>query len=431
MLDPRLYREEVDKIRHGLERRGAKVDLDAMVNMDIEKRKINVRLDQLKSERNVATESIAKLKRAGQDAQADIEKTRTLGDEIKAQQEKFDDLEARFKAMALLVPNLPHASVPDGRSSADNKVVKEWRHKPASAPAGADGVKPKHHLDVGKELGLFDFERGAKITGSGFPIFTGLGARLERAMLNFFLDFHVAHHGFTEISPPFVVNKASMIGTGQLPKFEEDMYHCDADDLYLIPTAEVPVTNMHGNEVLDAASLPISYAAYSACFRREAGSWGKDTRGFLRLHQFNKVEMVQFSDPATSYQAHEFLRECAETLLQKLGLHYRVLELCTGDLGFGAAKCYDLEVFAPAEERWLEVSSVSNFEDFQARRANIRTKIDGKMQFVHTLNGSGLATPRVLVALLESHQTAEGGLRVPEVLQPYMGGVAEIKPKKK
>ncbi|MDB5049934.1 MAG: serS [Fibrobacteres bacterium] len=426
MLDPRLYREEVDKIRHGLERRGAKVDLDAMVNIDIEKRKINVRLDQLKSERNTATENIAKLKRTGQDAQADIEKTRTLGDEIKAQQEKFDDLESRFKALALLVPNLPHASVPDGRSSADNKVVKEWGQKPAAASA-----KPKHHLDVGKELSLFDFERGAKITGSGFPIYTGLGARLERAMLNFFLDFHVANHGFTEVSPPYVVNRASMIGTGQLPKFEEDMYHCDADDLYLIPTAEVPVTNMHGNEVLDAATLPISYAAYSACFRREAGSWGKDTRGFLRLHQFNKVEMVMFSDPAKSYEAHEYLRACAETLLQKLGLHYRVLELCAGDLGFGAAKCYDLEVFAPAEERWLEVSSVSNFEDFQARRANIRTKIDGKMQFIHTLNGSGLATPRVLVALLESHQTAEGGLRIPEVLQPYMGGLTEIKPKKK
>ncbi|MEO7425779.1 MAG: serine--tRNA ligase [Fibrobacteria bacterium] len=425
MLDPRMYREEVDKIRQGLERRGAKVDLDAMVNIDIEKRKINQQLDQLKSERNTATESIAKLKRAGQDAQPDIEKTRVLGDEIKAQQEKFDDLEARFRALALLVPNLPHASVPDGRSAADNKVVKEWGTQPASS------AKPKLHLEVGKELGLFDFERGAKITGSGFPIYTGLGARLERAMLNFFLDFHVANHGFTEVSPPYLVNRASMIGTGQLPKFEEQMYHCGEDDLFLIPTAEVPVTNMHGNEVLDSASLPISYAAYSACFRREAGSWGKDTRGFLRLHQFNKVEMVQFCDPAKSYQAHEFLLECAEALLQKLGLRYRVLALCAGDLGFGAAKCYDLEVFAPAEERWLEVSSVSNFEDFQARRANIRTKIDGKMQFIHTLNGSGLATPRVLVALLESYQTPEGGLRIPEALQPYMGGMTEIGPKKK
>jgi seryl-tRNA synthetase len=429
MLDPRLYREEVDKIRHGLERRHAKVDLDVMVNMDIEKRKINVQLDQLKSERNAATEQIAQLKRskeagAAEAAQTAIEKTRTLGDEIKIQQDRFDDLENRFKAMALLVPNLPHSSVPDGRSSADNVVVREWGKK-------YEGPKPKHHLDVGKELGLFDFERGAKIAGSGFPIYMGQGARLERAMLNFFLDTHVAEHGFTEVQPPVVVNRNSMIGTGQLPKFEEDMYAVTADELYLIPTAEVPVTNMHGNEILDAASLPISYAAYSACFRREAGSWGKETRGFLRLHQFDKVEMVMFSEPAKSYELHERLLSYAENLLRKLGLHYRVLALCAGDMGFGAAKCYDLEVWAPAEERWLEVSSVSNFEDFQARRANIRTKIDGKTQFVHTLNGSGLATPRVLVALLETLQTADGGLRIPEVLQPYMGGLTEIKPKKK
>lgn len=432
MLDPRLYREEIDKVRLAMERRGAKVDLDAMVNLDIEKRKINVHLDQLKSERNAATERISQLKRAGQDAgaaeeaRAAIEKTRAIGDEIKTLQDKFDDLETRFRDMALLVPNIPHPSVPEGRSAADNKVVREWGDKPADG-----AVKPKHHLDIGKDLGLFDFDRGAKISGSGFPIYTGPGARLERALLNFFLDTHVGEHGFTEVSPPFLVNKASMIGTGQLPKFEEDMYQVTADELYLIPTAEVPVTNMHGNEILDHASLPIAYTAYSACFRREAGSWGKDTRGFLRLHQFDKVEMVMFSEPAKSYQAHEFIRECAESLLRKLGLHYRVLELCAGDLGFGAAKCYDLEVYAPAEDRWLEVSSISNFEDFQARRANIRTRIEGKTQFAHTLNGSGLATPRVLVALLETHQTAEGGLRIPEVLRPYMGGMSEITKKKK
>ena len=424
MLDPRLYREDVDKIRQGLERRGAKVDLDAMVNMDIEKRKINVSLDQLKSERNAATEQIAQMKRSGQDAQGAIEKTRTLGDEIKVQQEKFNDLESRFQAMALLVPNLPQASVPDGRSSADNVVRRESGRK-------YEGPKPKHHLDFSRELGLHDFERGAKIAGSGFPIYVGLGARLERALINFFLDEHITHNGFTEIQPPVLVNQAAMIGTGQLPKFAEDMYTIGEDGLYLVPTAEVPVTNMHSGETLDAAALPIAYAAYTTCFRREAGSWGKETRGFQRLHQFDKVEMVMFSDPAKSYEAHEKLVGYAEGLLQKLGLHYRVLELCTGDMGFGAAKCYDLEVFAPAEERWLEVSSVSNFEDFQARRANIRTKIDGKTQFVHTLNGSGLATPRVLVALLECNQTAEGGFRVPECLRPYMGGIEEIKPKKK
>ncbi len=424
MLDPRLYREEIEKIKLGMSRRGAKIDLDAMVQIDSDKRKLNASLDKLKAERNTASENIAKLKREGKDAQSDIEKTRTLGDEIKSIQDQFDSLEIRFRDLSLLVPNIPHSSVPDGRSAVDNQVVAEWGTK-------YSGPKPKLHLEVGKELELFDFERGAKITGSGFPIYTGIGARLERALLNFFLDFHVENHGFTEVSPPHLVNGASMIGTGQLPKFAEDMYHCNADDLYLVPTAEVPVTNMHAQEVLDAHSLPIKYTAYTACFRREAGSWGKETRGFLRLHQFNKVEMVMFSEPSKSYEAHEFIRASAEALLQKLGLHYRVLALCTGDLGFGAAKCYDLEVWAPAEERWLEVSSISNFEEFQARRAGIRTKLEGKTQYVHTLNGSGLATPRVLVALLESFQTPEGGLRIPEVLQPYMGGLKEITKKKK
>lgn len=419
MLDPRLYREEIEKIRHGLERRGAKIDLDGMVQIDSEKRKLNQQLDGLKAERNTASENIAKLKRVGQDAQSDIEKTRTLGDEIKQIQEKFDLLDNRFRDLALLVPNIPHPTVPDGKTAAENKVILEWGTKHT-------GPKPKFHLEVGKELGLFDFERGAKISGSGFPIYTGLGARLERALLNFFLDYHVANHGFVEVAPPYMVNRNSMIGTGQLPKFEEDMYQCGLDEMFLIPTAEVPVTNMHANETLDYASLPIAYTAYSACFRREAGSYGKDTRGFLRLHQFNKVEMVMFTEPSKSYAAHEHIRACAETLLQKLGLHYRVIELCAGDMGFGAAKCYDLEVWAPAEERWLEVSSVSNFEDFQARRAGIRTKIEGKTHFVHTLNGSGLATPRVLVALLESFQTENGGLKIPEVLQSYMGGLKEI-----
>ena len=423
MLDPRLYREDVDTIRKGLERRGAKVDLDAMVNIDIEKRKSNLRLDQLKAERNAATEQIAQMKRAGQDARPAIEKTRSLGDEIKAEQERFDDFESRFRGLALLVPNLPHASVPDGKSAAENVVRKEGGPK-------YSGPKPKHHLDFSRELGLHDFERGAKIAGSGFPIYVGAGARLERAMINFFLDEHIKN-GFTEIQPPVLVNQAAMIGTGQLPKFAEDMYTLPADGLYLVPTAEVPVTNMHANEMLETSALPIAYAAYTPCFRREAGSWGKETRGFQRLHQFDKVEMVAFSEPSKSYEMHEKLVQYGVALLEKLGLHYRVLELCAGDMGFGAAKCYDLEVFAPAEERWLEVSSVSNFEDFQARRANIRAKIEGKPQFVHTLNGSGLATPRILVALLERNQTPDGGFKVPECLVKYMDGVTEIKPKKK
>jgi seryl-tRNA synthetase len=428
MLDPRLYREEVDKIRKGLERRGSKVDLDALVNLDIEKRKLTTRLDQLKSERNAASDNIAKLKKSGGDAgaadaaRAEIEKTRALGDQIKELQAKYDEVEKSFKDQALLVPNIPHHTVPDGRSSADNVVVKEWGKK-------YEGPKPKHHLDVGKELALFDFERGSKISGRGFPIYTGAGARLERALINFFLDTHINENGFTEVQPPVLVNRASMTGTGQLPKFEEDMYRCD-DDVFLVPTAEVPITNMHADEILDHASLPISYAGYTPCFRREAGSWGKDTRGFLRLHQFDKVEMVKFVEPAKSYDALEEIRGYAEMLLQKLGLHYRVLLLCAGDQGFGAAKCYDLEEWAPSEEKWLEVSSCSNFEDFQARRAGIRTKIEGKSQYIHTLNGSGLATPRILVALLETYQT-ENGFKVPEVLRPYMGGLAEITKKKK
>ncbi len=422
MLDPKLFREDLESIRIGLERRGSKIDIDLMARLDAEKREIGGKLDQLKFERNTASEKIAELKRNGQDAQESIEKTRTLGDEIKIQQDKHNALDQQFHEMALIIPNLPHASVPNGKSSADNVVSKEWGSKPEFS------FTPKNHLEIGKALKLFDFERGAKITGRGFPIYTGLGARLERALIQFFLDTHVDKHGFTEISPPHLVNRNSMIGTGQLPKFAEDMYTCNDDDLYLIPTAEVPVTNMHADEILPLGDLPISYVAFTACFRREAGSWGKDTRGFLRLHQFDKVEMVKFSEASKSYAALEELRGYAESLLRQLGLQYRVLELCAGDMGFGAAKCYDLEVLAPAEQMWLEVSSVSNFEDFQARRANIRTKIDGKMQFVHTLNGSGLATPRILVALLETYQTEVGGLRIPEVLQPYMNGLKEIKP---
>ncbi len=419
MLDAKLYREDPDRVREGLRRRGAAFDFDALLHLDQEKRALGADLDRLKAERNTATASIAEMKKLGRDASEAIEKTRGLGDRIAAAQERFHATEERWRALALLCPNLPHTSVPEGRSPADNRVVKTWgRPLDASLPI-------PHHLEIGEQLGLFDFERGSKISGRGFPIYTGMGARLERALINFFLDTHV-QAGFTEIAPPYLVSRASMIGTGQLPKFEEDMYRCDADDLFLIPTAEVPVTNMHAGEVLDAASLPRRYCAYSACFRREAGSWGADTRGFLRLHQFDKVEMVCFSHPEQSYEALEMLRAQGEELLRQLELPYRVLELCAGDLGFGAAKCYDLEVWAPAEKRWLEVSSCSNFEDFQARRADIRAKIDGKPQFVHTLNGSGLATPRVLVALLENHRTPQGRVRVPEALRPYLGGREEI-----
>ncbi len=421
MLDPKLYREDPEQVRAALLRRGKGFDLDALLRLDQEKRALGAELDGLKAERNSASEAIAQLKRSGGDAAAAIEKTRSLGNRIKEIQDKADAAEENWRSLALLCPNLPHASVPDGKSSADNKVVKTWGEIPSAEKSFPD------HLEIGAKLKLFDFERGAKISGRGFPIYTGMGARLERALINFFLDFHVAS-GFTEISPPQLVSRASMTGTGQLPKFEEDMYRCGDDDLFLVPTAEVPVTNMHAGEILDAASLPLSYCAYTACFRREAGSWGADTRGFLRLHQFDKVEMVKFSLPEKSYGELEKLREQGEELLRRLELPYRVLELCTGDLGFGAAKCYDLEVWAPAEKKWLEVSSCSNFEDFQARRADIRAKIQGKPLFVHTLNGSGLATPRILVAFLENHYTEKGTVRLPTVLRPYFGGLEEIGP---
>lgn len=422
MLDPRLIREESDKVRNALKNRGSDFDLDGLLKLEAERRTRASELDKLKAERNAASEAIGALKRQGQDASEAMSKTREIGDRIAAAQKEFDAVEAAFKAQCMLIPNLPDDSVPFGKSAADNPVLKTWGkpHEP--------GFVLKHHLDFGVGLGLYDFERGSKITGRGFPIYTGWGARLERALVQFFLDEHTQNHGMHEVMPPFVVNRQSMIGTGQLPKFEEDMYCCTADELYLVPTAEVPVTNMHADEVLDAAKLPLTYCAYTPCFRREAGSWGKETRGFLRLHQFNKVEMVTFSQPDKSWQALESLREYAESLLQKLNLHYRVITLCTGDMGFGSAKTYDLEVWAPGEKRWLECSSVTNFTDFQARRTNIKTRIDGKLQHVHTLNGSGLATPRILVALLECYQNADGSLTVPEVLRPYLGGVKRLLP---
>jgi seryl-tRNA synthetase len=426
MLDPKLYREHPERVREGLRRRGASFDLEGLLGLDEEKRALGAELDGLKAERNAASESIARLKREGGDASAAIEKTRATGDRIKELQARYDDVEVRARDLALRCPNLPHESVPDGKSSADNRVVASWGELPEASRTFPD------HIEVGRKLKLFDFERGAKISGSGFPIFTGAGARLERALINFFLDTHVQRFGFTEVSPPHLVLRDTMVGTGQLPKFEEDMYRTDAEDgnrardLFLVPTAEVPVTNMHADEILDGGSLPVSYCAYTACFRREAGSWGADTRGFLRLHQFNKVEMVKFAHPERSWEELEALRAHAEELLRMLELPYRVLELCAGDLGFGAAKCYDLEVWAPYEKRWLEVSSCSNFLDFQARRANIRFKAEGKTRYLHTLNGSGLATPRVLVALLENHYTDRGTLRIPAALRPWMGGLEEI-----
>jgi seryl-tRNA synthetase len=380
-------------------------------------------VEAAKAARNAASAEVGKLKREGKDASEAIAAIQTRGDEQKAAETELSAVETELNDILMGLPNLPHESTPDGKSPEDNVVARTWS-SPAEAPAWA-----KDHLAVGEALKLFDFKRGAKLSGAGFPVYTGWGARLERALISWFLDSHRAA-GFEEILAPLLVTRETMTGTGQLPKFEEQLYRADKDDdLFLIPTAEVPVTNLHAQEILDPKSLPVKYCGYTPCFRREAGSYGKDTKGFLRLHQFDKVEMVWFSEPEKSYQALELLTAQAESLIQGLGLHYRVLSLCAGDIGFGAAKCYDLEVWAPVEKKWLEVSSCSNFEDFQARRAAIRTRgADGKPVLVHTLNGSGLATPRILVALLETYQQQDGSLKVPEVLRPYLGGVEFLRP---
>ncbi len=341
---------------------------------------------------------------------------RAVSRSIKQLETDLGKIDAELYSLLIAIPNLPHESVPIGLNENDNQFVRDW-----GSPSQFD-FQPLNHVEIGTRLKLFDFHAGSKISGSGFPVYTGKGAKLERSLINYMLDFHVERFGYTEIFPPFLAREETLITTGQLPKLEEDMYRSNRDDLFLIPTAEVPVTNIHREEILSESDLPINYVAYSACFRREAGSYGKDTRGLLRLHQFNKVELVKFVTPESSYQEHEALTKQAEAVLQSLNLHYRVINLCTGDLSFAAAKCYDLEVWAPGEAKWLEVSSCSNYEGFQAQRGNIRYRRqkDKKVNFVHTLNGSGLATPRLLVALLETYQTADGHVRIPKALIPYV-----------
>jgi seryl-tRNA synthetase len=334
---------------------------------------------------------------------------------------ELNQLDTQLREALLLIPNLPADDVPVGKDENDNPVIRTWGEKPTF------NFELQPHWDLGEALGMFDFERGAKIAGSGFPLFKGVGAKLERALIQFMLDMHTTEHGYEEVAPPFMCNQTAMTGTGQLPKFAEDMYQVPIDGLYPIPTAEVPVTNMYGNEILPADQLPIQHTAYTPCFRREAGAAGRDTRGLLRVHQFDKVELVKFTTPETSEQEHEKLLLNAEAILQKLNLHYRVIELCTGDLGFSAAKCYDIELWAPAQNKWLEVSSCSNFKDFQARRANIRYRIEGgKPTFIHTINGSGVALPRLVVAIMETCQNEDGSITLPEALKPYMGGLEKI-----
>jgi seryl-tRNA synthetase len=418
MLDIRLIREQTEHVKARLATRGGSGYgslVDQVLACDTRRRKVETELQACNSQRNRLSKDIGQ-KRARGEATGELEaEVRGIGEQIAALNREATLADEEQRSLLLEIPNLPHAGAPVGNDAADNPVVRTWGEKPEL------GRTPEDHLAVGARLGLFDLERAAKISGSGFVCFTGAGARLERSLINFLLDLHTGAHGYTEIGPPFVVRRECMVGTTQLPKFEEDMYGLEGNSLFLTPTAEVPVTNLHREEILAADTLPRKMVAYTPCFRREAGSAGRETRGLIRLHQFDKVELVKLTTPETSYAELEALTADAEKVLQLLGLHYRVIELCTGDVGFGSARTYDIEVWAPAQKTYLEVSSCSNFEDFQARRMNLKFKdpVTGKNRFCHTLNGSGTALPRLFVALLESCQMADGALHIPEPLQDY------------
>ncbi|MBE3587905.1 MAG: serine--tRNA ligase [Thermoanaerobacteraceae bacterium] len=421
MLDLKFVRNNPRLVEESLQKRGAAVSLKPFLELDARRREKLVVAEQLKNRRNVVSEEIGRLKKAGREAQDMVLEMRQVSQQIKELDEEIRDLEEQIQVALLNIPNMPHASVPVGRDDADNVEVRRWGDpRQFDFPARA-------HWDLGEGLDILDFERGTKVTGARFSFYKGVGARLERAVINFMLDLHIKEHGYVEVFPPFVVNSDSMIGTGQLPKFAEDMFKLEGRDYYLIPTAEVPVTNLYRDEILPAEKLPIYHCAYSACFRAEAGAAGRDTRGLIRQHQFNKVELVKFTRPEDSYDELEKLTADAERVLQLLGLPYRVVILCTGDLGFSSAKTYDLEVWLPSYGAYKEISSCSNFEDFQARRANIRFK-EGKAkpQFVHTLNGSGLAVGRTVAAILENYQQPDGSVLIPEALVPYMGGITAI-----
>ncbi|MFZ0454231.1 MAG: serine--tRNA ligase, partial [Ignavibacteriaceae bacterium] len=391
-----------------------------VLKLDEDRRNLILQTDELKHKRNQVSSQIPQMKKAGQDVSSVLAEMKTVSDEIASLDSQLKNVENDLNEILMFIPNMPHSSVPVGRTSEENVEVRQWL--PDNFSFEKD-EKVLDHIELGKKLKILDFERGAKISGSGFPLYIGKGATLERALLNFMLDYHLQNHGFSEVFPPFLVNRDSMKGSGQLPKMEDDMYFINKDDLFPIPTAEVPITNIYRGDILNESDLPIKYVGYSACFRREAGSYGKESKGFLRVHQFNKVEMVKFVKPESSYDELEKLVNDAEDILKELKIPYRILMLCTGDLSFAAAKCYDIETWSPAENRWLEASSCSNFENFQARRANIRFRNEAtrKPEFVHTLNGSGLATSRLMVSLLENYQTPEGKIIVPKVLQKYTG----------
>jgi seryl-tRNA synthetase len=425
MHDLRVLREKLDEIRTQLGPRGADVPWDDLRKLIAERSSLTTHVEELRHQLKKGSEEVGRLKREKQPADEAMARMKELGDRIKEEEEHLRTVEERLTGLALRIPNIPHQSVPVGKSQTDNVEVQRWGMPPSFSFA------PKAHWDLGEALGIMDFERAAKVAGARFAVLTGLGAKLERALINYMLDLHTVRHGYQEVLPPFMVNRDAMIGTGQLPKFEEDLFRLQDDDYYLIPTAEVPLTNLHREEILTEDRLPLRYTAYTPCFRREAGSYGKDTRGLIRLHQFNKVELVAFAKPEDSYKELDRLTGAAEAALQGLGLHYRVVTLCTADTGFAAAKTYDLEVWLPSQSTYREISSCSNFEAFQARRADIRYrpsggKKDGKTEFVHTLNGSGLAVGRTLVAILENYQQADGSVLIPEALRPYMGNVERI-----
>lgn len=419
MLDRQTLRQDTDLVRNGAKKKNIHAPIEEFVSIDTEWRKVRTQLDDIKAEQNRISKSIGALMAQGEKQKAEEAKNQAtqLKDKISELEDKARELEKKLLGFELEIPNLPHESVPFGKDENDNVVVETWDEKPQFK------FTPKAHWDIAKYLGIIDFEAGAKISGSGFIVYKGLGAKLQRSLINFMLDYHIEKNNYTEIYPPFIVNRDSLTGTGQLPKFEEDLYYMERDDIFLIPTAEVPVTNLHREEILDADKLPINYVAFSGCFRREAGAAGKDTRGLLRVHQFDKVELVKFCTPESSYEELEKLRRDAQSILQELGLHFRVTELCTGELSFANAKCYDLEVWSPGVEKFLEISSASNFEAFQARRANIRYRPDkeSKPEFVHTLNASGVALPRLVAAILETYQQEDGSVIVPEALRGFMG----------
>jgi seryl-tRNA synthetase len=426
VLDLRFVRENIDLLKEKLALRGDDLDLSPFITLEQERRELIQEVEALRNKRNQVSDEISTIKQKKGDAGDLITQMRGVSERIKGIEDVLKEKEEKLQAFLLVIPNIPHESVPVGKGEADNKEVRRWGALPVFA------FEPKPHWDIGEDLDILDFKAGAKLAGARFTLYKDLGARLERALINFMLDLHINEHGYMEVLPPFMVNREAMIGTGQLPKFAEDLFKIEGMDYFLIPTAEVPVTNIHRDETLAEQNLPLYYCAYTPCFRKEAGSYGKDTRGIIRQHQFNKVELVKFTTPETSYEELERLLADAEEVLRRLNIHYRVVSLCTGDLGFAASKTYDIEVWLPSQGTYKEISSCSNFEAFQARRASIRFRREGKKgtELVHTLNGSGLAAGRTVVAILENYQQEDGSVVIPKPLRAYMGGVDRIEKKR-